>query len=109
MTTTLIDEYERANDPEFTKRVRAALFRLLPDVIGEPIGALTASAHAKRHACAVACLREPAEWVERAALLVAGENAVRAVDLPAMPSDTVISGRLTVLFSDLAGVSVQDT
>lgn len=108
MTTTLDQEFTRATDPDFLRRVRAAVFRAVPDVMHEPVGAFTATAHQKRHAWAVFALSNPSEAVERAALLLAGENAIRAVDLPAMPADTVIFGRLQALVSDLAGVAVTD-
>lgn len=107
MTTTLDNEYDRAHDPEFLKRVASALYRMLPDVMHEAVGG-SAGAHAKRHACAVACLQSPGEWVPRAAALLAGENSIRAVDLPAQPADAVIIARLTAIFSDLAGVAVTD-
>ena len=106
MTTNLTQEHARAADPAFRAVVRAALFRVLPDVIGETTGGggPTVPQRDKRHAWALSVLREPDYWTERASMLLAGEPQIRAVDPPASPSDGVISTRLQALINDMAGV-----
>lgn len=120
MTTSLVQEYQRATDGAFQQRVRSAIFQLLPDVIGEAVGAsvpgysgnvtLTQGMIDRRHGWAVDVLRQPDYWVPKIAAVLAGENAVRAVDLPnpstgsSEISDTIIVGRVRALIFDLAGV-----
>lgn len=114
MTTTLAQEFTRSNDPAFQQRVRSATFQLLPDIIGEAVGAsvpgytgtvvLTQGMVDRRHAWAVDVTRQPDFWVQKIAAMLAGENAVRNVDPPAEVSDTIIVGRIRALVFDLAGV-----
>lgn len=112
MPTTLAQEHTRATDPAFRTLVRSALFRLLPDVIGETFGvgqdATTQARRDKRHAWAMAVLADPDYWVARAASMVAGEGAIRNVDPSTLPDDTTINARLKALVNDMAGILFTD-
>lgn len=114
MATTLAEENTRANDPAFKAAVEAAFYRMIPDIIGETVGAviqeqsgavtLTAAMVTKRHAWAVSAMTNPAFWVPILAKLLAGEQQLRVIDAPALPDDWTINARLTRMISDVAGV-----
>ena len=109
MTTNLLQETERATNPIFQATVRAAVYRLIPDIVGEVVGgALTEPRVAKRHAWAIDFQRQPDFWVPKVAGMLAGESLIRAVDVPAIPPDASINARLLLLIDDLAGVRATD-
>lgn len=125
MPTTLSQQYARAREPNFMLLVEAALDEILPDVIGEAVGAvvpvqaaaapftvtLTAEMVRKRHEWASAILNSPerrAHWVRTLSCLSAGENAIRSIDVPAMPSDVQIKITVQRLINDCAGVKNGD-
>jgi hypothetical protein len=119
MTTTLSQETTRAADPAFQALVRAAVWQLIPDIIGETVGTLIADGTTlnvpltqamidKRHGFAVSFMASPDFWAPKVAAMLAGEAAVRAVDPPAMPADNVIVARTRACINALAGVKAGD-
>lgn len=107
MATTLEQEMERATDPVFIGRVRAALYRRIPNVIGET--GVAALALAKRHTWACEARDKPEVWGPRMAAMLAGEPAVQAFNPPqSNVSEAVIDARLNALINDAAGVLATD-
>jgi hypothetical protein len=107
--TTLEEEAKRATSTAFRAAVKAALFRMVPDVIGESEGTAGGPVRlAKRHTLAISIRDNADVWTDRAAWMLAGENTIRNVDASGMPPDNVITGRLTAIFNDLAGVLASD-
>jgi hypothetical protein len=104
MPNTFSNDLARATDPTFVGQVRAALYKTLPSVIGEAAGALTQTEVNKRHAWAVDAMRNPGTWVPVAAAMIAGQAAIRNVDMPTAIADATIESTLTSLISDMAGV-----
>lgn len=114
MATTLAQQNSRANDGTFQAAVAAAFWQIVPDIIGETVGAnindgntpvvLTQPMIDKRHAWAVDFTRQPAFWVPKCAAMLAGEQAIVAIDAPAIPDDVTIRARALRLVHALAGV-----
>lgn len=118
MATTLSQQTSRANDPAFQNAVAAAFWQLIPDVIGEVVGAsvndggtpvnLTQAMIDKRHAWAVDFTRQPAFWIPKCAAMLSGEQQIMIVDAPALPDDSTIKQRANRLVHALAGVKAGD-
>lgn len=104
MPTTLLQEVDRTADQTFRAQVRAAVFRVLPDVIGEDAGTMQPARVAKRHSWAMGVLERPTDGVDRVVSLLAGEPAIRNVMPPALVPDDTIVARVRALVDDFAGV-----
>lgn len=118
MATTLAEQNTRANDTAFQNLVAASFWRIIPDIIGEAVGAnvndgntpvvLTQSMIDKRHNWAVDFTRQPAYWIPKCAAMLAGEPSIVAVDMPALPTDAAIDARARRIVHALAGVKATD-
>jgi hypothetical protein len=118
MATTLAEQNTRANDGAFQNVTAAAFWKIIPDIIGEAVGAsvndgntpvtLTQPMIDKRHAWAVDFVRQPAYWIPKCAAMLAGEPAILAVNLPAIPDDVTIDARARRIVHALAGVKAGD-
>jgi hypothetical protein len=118
MATTLAQQNTRANDAAFQAAVSASFWKLIPDIIGETVGAnindgnavvaLTQPMIDKRHAWAVDFVRQPAYWVPKCAAMLAGEPAILAIDAPTIPDDATIDSRARRIVHALAGVKAGD-
>lgn len=118
MATNLTQQYDRARDTAFKRLLEAALDEVLPDVIGEAVGAsvpahpsgnvvLTAPMIAKRHALATQILgssERKVHWVATFAMLAVGEATFKNIDPPALPTDAQFITTVRRLFNDCAGV-----
>jgi len=130
MPTTLPQQATRSIDPDFVAQVGAALDRDVPDMISATGGAhwggiITAIATPPAQADArsalrnfgFTCIEDRARTVAKVARLVAGENAIVAVDIqlaaagpPAVAlnfanvPDTLVINRTRVIIRSLIGV-----
>jgi hypothetical protein len=119
MATNLAQQNDRANNPAFQAVVAAAFWQIIPDVIGEAVGAsindgntvvaLTQPMIDKRHAWAVDFTRQPAYWIPKCAAMLAGETAILAIDAPAIPDDATVNSRARRLIHTLAGVKATES
>jgi hypothetical protein len=118
MATTLAEQNTRANDPAFRNAVAAALWRLIPDVIGEAVNAsindgntpvsLSQPMIDKRHAWAVDFTRQPDFWIPKVSAMLAGEPSIILVDVPTIPPDATITARVSRLVHALSGVKATE-
>jgi hypothetical protein len=118
MATTLAEQNTRANDQAFQNVVAAAFWKIIPDIIGEAVGAsvndgnspvtLTQPMIDKRHNWAGDFVRNPGYWIPKCAAMLAGEPSIVLVDMPAIPNDATIDARARRLVHALAGVRAAD-
>lgn len=119
MATSLAQQNNRASDGTFQAAVAAAFWQIIPDVIGETVGAnvndgntpvaLTQPMIDKRHVWATDFVRQPGYWIPKCAALLAGEPAIIALDTFSFPADdATIKARALRLIHTLAGVKASD-
>lgn len=117
MATTLLQEFGRARDATFLQLTETAVWRVWPDIVGEPLGvsawtsgvSLTQPMIDKRHSWAMDFARQPDFWIPRIARALAGENQIRNVEIAAgQPSEAIMIGRFQAIVNDLAGVKIGD-
>lgn len=98
---SLISEYTLARDPDFQKRVAAAIARVVTQVVGEP--AATANRD-ERHALGVSVLQPGglARWTPIFAHLCAANPTIASAGAAALDND--IEFTVTSVWSDVAGV-----
>lgn len=124
MTTTLLQQYERARDPDLRRMVEAAMDEILPDIVGETVGTtwpahpaggpdvtLTQAMIDKRHTWAQSILGSSttrAHWINVMTALLCGEQTIRNVDLPSLPTESQVRMTVKRLVNDCSGIKAGD-
>jgi len=97
-----IIKYQTATNPDFKARIKVLLIGTAIDVVGEDPTGKAEAYITKRHALATQILNNPESFIERFAFAVIGYNS-SMINLESSDSD--IQWTLTVVFSDIAGVT----